>query len=48
MSGCQEHFSLALSLMARFLTHSRLGSVNTMTIELFLEIKHAGNTAAYI
>ena len=42
-------FPIAISLMARFPAHSRLGSVNAVTIiELFLGIKYAGNAAAYI
>lgn len=48
MTGHQECFSHVISLTARFLTHSRLGSVDTRTIiELFLGIKYAGNAAAY-
>lgn len=42
-------FPIVISLMARFPAHSRLGSVNAVTIiELFLGIKYAGNAAAYI
>lgn len=49
MSRSWQYFSLAISLMVRFLTHSRLVGVNIITIiELFLAINYAGNAATYI
>jgi hypothetical protein len=48
MSGSKV-FSLAISLMAKYLAHRRLESANTVGItELFLGIKHSGNSAVYI
>lgn len=44
-----KHFSLAVSLMAKYLAHRTVESIKTVgIIELSLGIKHSGNGSVYI